>query len=290
LGRNEYLSAWRKEIAVNLTLLFLFTLLTTYSARTFYSKRIQAVLHKEEARSRAILEKSPVPLVLIDEKGIISYLNSAFLKQIGYTLDEIPTLTDWRIRAYPDPQYRQMIIDNMGDKIEEFRERVKHFSTLEANVTCRDGSVRNFILNVEFLPHDHSESVLLSLFDITERKQTEKQLENRYNFERLLTNISTHFISLPADCIDDALIAAQKGICEYLGVDICTLWQFSPDRPDNLMMTHIYVPPGVPFEAPETIDAKGSFPWCLEMMMKKEVIVLPRVTDAPAAAARDLES
>ena len=81
----------------------------------FFLRRVQTVLREEEAHSKAILEASPVPLVLIDKQGIISYLNNAFTKQIGYSQHEIPTLADWRIRAYPDPQYRQMIIDKMGE-------------------------------------------------------------------------------------------------------------------------------------------------------------------------------
>lgn len=122
------------------------------------------------------------------------------------------------------------------------------------------------------------------------RRQVEKRLEDRLRFEKLLTGISTKFINISIDRLDGEIKAAQRQICEYLGVDICTLWQFSPDRPGNLVMTHIHVSPDVPFEAPETIDAKDSFPWCLEMVMRKRTIVLPRITDAPAAAVRDLDT
>jgi PAS domain S-box-containing protein len=38
------------------------------------------------------------------------------------------------------------------------------------------------------------------------------------------------------------------------------------------------------------MDAKDIFPWCLEMMTRKQVIVLSRITDAPPAAARDLDA
>lgn len=122
------------------------------------------------------------------------------------------------------------------------------------------------------------------------RRQVEKQLEDRLRFEKVLTGISTKFINVSIDRLDDEIKAAQRQICQYLGADICTLWQFSPDRPGNLVMTHIHVSPDVPFEAPETIDAKESFPWCLEMVMRKRTIVLPRITDAPAAAVRDLDT
>ena len=54
-------------------------------------RSIQAELHKEEANSKAILEASPVPLILIEKQDRISYLNNAFVEQIGYNRDEIPT-------------------------------------------------------------------------------------------------------------------------------------------------------------------------------------------------------
>ena len=177
LGRDEYLSAWRKEVVLTLSLLLLFTLITVFSARMFFLRSIQAELHKEEANSKAILEASPVPLILIEEQDRISYLNNAFVEQIGYNRDEIPTLADLRIRAYPDPQYRQVIIDKLGENFEELRGRAEHLLPVELNVTCKDGIVRNFILTVKFLQRDYSESILCSLYDITERKRADAKLQ-----------------------------------------------------------------------------------------------------------------
>ncbi len=121
------------------------------------------------------------------------------------------------------------------------------------------------------------------------RKQIEKQLEDRLRFEKMLTVISTQFINISIDRLDNEIKAAQQQICECLGLDVCALWQFSPERPSNLVLTHVYVPPDFPVKIPESLNADESFPWSLEMMMKKEPVVLSRITDAPPAAARDKE-
>ena len=122
------------------------------------------------------------------------------------------------------------------------------------------------------------------------RRFAEKELQDRLKFEKLLTDISLRFVSLPADRIDDEIMAVQKSICELLSIDICALWQFSPDAPDSLKTTHVYTTPGFPVEVPKALDAKEIFPWCLKTVKNKKNVILSRVQDAPAEAARDLET
>jgi formate hydrogenlyase transcriptional activator len=52
------------------------------------------------------------------------------------------------------------------------------------------------------------------------------------NFERLLADISTFFINLPADRIDSEIDAAQCRVCECLGLDLAALWQWSDEVTD----------------------------------------------------------
>jgi PAS domain S-box-containing protein len=120
-------------------------------------------------------------------------------------------------------------------------------------------------------------------------REREKHLEDRLTFKKLLTIILTQFINISIDRLDDEIKAAQQQICECLGLDVSTLWQFSPEDPSNLHLTHLYVPPDFPFRIPENMPANESFPWCLEMIMKKEPIILSRITNGPPAAARDQE-
>ncbi len=121
------------------------------------------------------------------------------------------------------------------------------------------------------------------------RKHIEKQLEDSLRFEKMLTVISTQFINISIDRLDSEIKAAQQQICECLGLDLCVLWQFSPAHPGNLLLTRAYVSPDHPIEFPESLGAKESFPWALEMIMKRNPIILSRITDFPAAAAHDLE-
>ena len=51
-----------------------------------------------------------------------------------------------------------------------------------------------------------------------------EELHELLPFERLLAEISTLFINLPADQIDNEIKAAQSRICEFLDIDRSTLW------------------------------------------------------------------
>ena len=106
------------------------------------------------------------------------------------------------------------------------------------------------------------------------------------NSRSLLVDISTRFISLPADRVDSEIMLAQQQVCECLGLDISALWQTLPSG--SLVSTHIYVPPDFSVPLLE-MDAKDTFPWTMERLFKGETIIISRMTDLPAAAARDLE-
>lgn len=119
-----------------------------------------------------------------------------------------------------------------------------------------------------------------------------KPLEERdkqMGFEELLINISTLFISLPADQIDSKIEEAQHQICKFLDIDRSTLWQLCEQEPGTMLLTHIYQPPDLlkPFER---LNLNDFWPWTLKKMMAGETVTVSKMTDLPAEAARDRES
>jgi PAS domain S-box-containing protein len=104
----------------------------------------------------------------------------------------------------------------------------------------------------------------------------------------LLVDISTRFISLPADRLDSEILRAQREVCECLDLDISSLWQMPPDNPSTVLSTHIYVPPDYNVPVLE-MDAQDFFPWSMTRLARGETVVLSRMTDIPPEGARDLE-
>jgi hypothetical protein len=73
-----------------------------------------------------------------------------------------------------------------------------------------------------------------------------RPLERSLRFETLLADLSAHFVNLPAEQVDAAIENAQRRVCECLDLDMCTLWQISPDHPGSMFLTHRHLPPDLP--------------------------------------------
>ena len=92
---------------------------------------------------------------------------------------------------------------------------------------------------------------------------------------------------MSAEQIDSAIQDVQRRVCEFLGLDLSTLWQVSSDNQRVIILTHLYRPLGGP-PLPERMEAQEYFPWCLKELADDKVIAIS-TEDAPAEAARDQE-
>ena len=108
-------------------------------------------------------------------------------------------------------------------------------------------------------------------------------------FERLLAEISTFFINLPANQIDGEIEHAQRRICEFLDLDRSTLWQVAEGEPETLLLTHFHQPPES-LSPPERMNLKDFWPWTLQKILAGDTLAISKRTDLPAEASRDRES
>jgi PAS domain S-box-containing protein len=128
--------------------------------------------------------------------------------------------------------------------------------------------------------------------EIERNALTQKQLQDRLNFEKLLADISASFISVSAGLLERELKTAQQKLCEFLGVDFSGLWKLSGEKGDSLKLIHYYRSPDIAPDFPppsEGLEAKEFFPWALKRLLKGEIAIMARAVDDPALTARDLE-
>ncbi|MEE4264369.1 MAG: sigma 54-interacting transcriptional regulator, partial [Desulfobacteraceae bacterium] len=116
----------------------------------------------------------------------------------------------------------------------------------------------------------------------------QRELRERLQFETLLTDISARFVNIPSEQIDGTIEDAQQRVCECLGMDASSLWQWAEESPRFFSLTHLYVPPEGP-EIPESIDGAEAFPWILRKIRAGETLVI-NTEKLPPAAERDKES
>ena len=117
---------------------------------------------------------------------------------------------------------------------------------------------------------------------------SEASVEERLTFERLLAEISSRFVNVPAGEVDREIEDAQRRICEVLDLDLLAVWQLSNEAPVVLTATHYYTVQQGP--QPPGLLRQEDFPWCVKQMLAGRFVAISSLEDLAAEAARDRES
>jgi len=112
-------------------------------------------------------------------------------------------------------------------------------------------------------------------------------LQQRLDFETLVSELSSRFIHLPADEVDSEIEDALRCVCKPLGVDLAVLWQWSDVDAGVAVVTHVY--------AREAMQAPGplrqeQFPWYAQEMRAGRTVAVSSLEALPAAAVVDREN
>lgn len=140
-------------------------------------KEAEVIERQNEARFRAVIDSSPVPYAINDNKGNIIYLNSTFTKTFGYDLTDIPTLEDWWPAAYPNSEYRSWVTKTWNERISIARSNSSAFEPMEINIQCKNGSVKTALVSAASIGEFNKDMHLVILYDITDRKKVEAELK-----------------------------------------------------------------------------------------------------------------
>jgi PAS domain S-box-containing protein len=135
-------------------------------------QRIEATLRQSKEHFRRLTKLSPVPVLIINRRGDIEYLNDRFLTTFGYNLDDIPNMEAWWRCAYPDEHHRFKGMANWQRTVEKATREDTNIEPSESRVTCKDGTVRL----VEIIGTRIGNKNLVILQDITERKRAEAEI------------------------------------------------------------------------------------------------------------------
>jgi two-component system, cell cycle sensor histidine kinase and response regulator CckA len=157
------------------------------SEEALYEEGIR--LQKSELRFRQAIDTSPVPMILTDSSREILFLNPSFTATFGYTIQDIPTVAEWRLRAFPDPVYREFIIRRRRHKVNaQFGAQISS-GPLEARIKCKSGDERIVMVTSTTMFEGGENLELITAIDITERKKAEMGLvESEGRFREVLEN------------------------------------------------------------------------------------------------------
>lgn len=230
-------------------------------------KAAEEKLKESEEKYRSIVELAPDGITIINLNGIISSCNMALLRQVEKTSEEVVG------KHFLDIFSSQPLDSARYSKIFNSLLRGRSFSPIEIPWVSKDGSLHYGEIQVSPMKKNGIvQGFQVISRDITVRKQAEEELRKLIEFEQLIANLSTSFINLSLEEIDQGIDYALKSVGEFANVDRSYVFLFS-ENGKNMTNTHEWCARGI---KPQKERIKGvftnRFPWFYEKISKAQVV------------------
>jgi two-component system, cell cycle sensor histidine kinase and response regulator CckA len=143
--------------------------------------RAEQIARQGEQTLKDLMDVLPVGVVWTDQEGTVEYINLFFSERFGYGMEEISTLSDWFTCAFPDPLYREQIIETHQSMLGKSNAETSEIPLYEARVSCKDDSVRQVLFKNQIAQDRH----IVLMIDVTDRELLQEQLIKTQKLESL---------------------------------------------------------------------------------------------------------
>jgi transcriptional regulator with GAF, ATPase, and Fis domain len=110
------------------------------------------------------------------------------------------------------------------------------------------------------------------------------ELEKRWQFERLLSEISAKFVHIPGYLVDKEIENGLRLLVDFLDIDRCSLARFSEDK-KKLPVTHTVSIPGVALLSSAFLDQ--AIPWYTQQSRNGQIVAVADIDELPTEALID---
>ena len=118
------------------------------------------------------MNMAPTAFAIVGLDGRVRYMNPGFEALFGYTIDDIPDMDTWWVRAYPDADYREERARTWHALLTESLHLKTNVKGFEGRVCCKSG---DFVW-VDAYAQVTDDAVHIALVDITIRKRQETEI------------------------------------------------------------------------------------------------------------------
>ena len=145
---------------------FFIALLTGVMLSTRYISRYTS----SEKLLQKMVKLSPYPITVVDSGGRVESINPEFVESFGYRLEDIPTVTDWYNKIFPNIFDRRDFIAHWKEDIQKAKKLNREPRMF--NVTNKDGDIENIIFRQVILDED-KEYIICE--NVSERTRAEEK-------------------------------------------------------------------------------------------------------------------
>ncbi len=271
---TEAASPWGFGVGVIVILIPLALMLMHRS----YSLTSKALINSE-LRYRNVVEDQTEFIVRWLPDGVRTFVNESYCRYFGYPREEL-------IGKSFFSQIYEKDLNKIKKKIKSITPK-NPLVVDEHRVLRSDGSVawNQWVDRGVFDPLGRIIEYQSVGRDITDRKLAEESIRYRADFDRLILEISTRFINISPNQVDQTIIDALGEIGRFANVAMGYLFFFSDDG-DHFSMTHYWSTDAIKGDLAElkNLDATA-MPWWMNQIRANEMVIVNSVDDLPPDAS-----
>jgi two-component system sensor histidine kinase/response regulator len=248
-------------------------LVLVFLAATQISLDTSRRLSASESRLRSILGTAPDGIAIVDPAThAATFVNDQLAAMLGVDLEQLEGAPMAALFADGDAVDCERVLADGGGVSE--RRLLTADGELEVEMTCTPVQLEDRTLLVTFI------------HDISARKASERELQERITLENIIRAVSGRFISVDAGQVDAVVDEALAAIGSFLDVDRAYLTRLT--RGGTATRTHEWCAHGVVAQRTQMRDIPvAAFPWFFGRLSANEFVHIPDVDDLPDEAATD---
>jgi formate hydrogenlyase transcriptional activator len=226
---------------------------------------------KSSSFLKTIFDALPNAVFILDQAGFIITTNNTADRLLGYAVDELA--------------HRHISV--CFDDPEQFSKADTKERTLVRGVK-KDGHKLTGVLRMSDVGSKEEDTVYrLVIFDeMPHEKSQEMPLPERFQFERLLTELFATFINIKENEFDAKINHTLECIGQFLKTDRCHLFQLDEEK-NAYVSTHSWAEKGI---TPLPLGVKDiQAPWIAGQLLEFKIVQFTHVDELPADAELDKE-
>jgi PAS domain S-box-containing protein len=227
-----------------------------------------------------LFENAQEAIVMTDKRGRVLRINSEFERLFGYSRKEMTgKLVDPMI--VPKGHYHEA--SSLTDRATKGEQVV-----MDTERRRKDGSLIDVSVLASPIRVNGTISAAFAIYrDITERKNAERALNHRIEFNKLVSSISSRYVM--THDFNDATNTALREIGKFTEADRVVVFLLKKNEP-VFDITHEWCKKGIPSRK---ADKRGTpvdkLPWWMKQIRRKKYVLIRDVTKLPVSAANEKE-